>query len=148
MGKKRKLAFEIADMMCENCTRSIGCNDCPVHKLVEIYNIKDNDETEDKKYVERTLISEQQLQYLIKTGVVEDNESAADIVIYPENMEHTTLLADNMHNDLIKSEPTTIRFDEYSRTSPDIRIEWIIPEWLFMDRQCDILRTYFGREDL
>ena len=33
----RRLAYNIADMVCEDCARPVGCDECPVRKLVDIF---------------------------------------------------------------------------------------------------------------
>ena len=38
MREIKRLAYEIADFVCEDCARPTGCEDgCPVRKLVDIF---------------------------------------------------------------------------------------------------------------
>ena len=136
----KDLSRQIEKMICPECNRiEVDCRTCPVQKLADKFRPV---ETE---YVTRTLISRQQFEYLCDVGVVSCSSGSSDLVIYPYDMEHCSLLDGDMKNDLLKEAPWSVRFNRKSHESPDIRVSWCIPQWLFMENQKDVLKTYFGR---
>lgn len=141
----RKLGKKIESTICPECRRvDLPCAECPVQELADMCRADDAIE-KTKGYVKRTLISKQQFEYLCDVGVVSVGTGSSDLVIYPYDMEHCSLLSGNMTNDLLKEAPWSVRFNTESHESPDTRVAWCIPEWLFMENQKDVLKTYFGR---
>lgn len=137
----KNLLKKIERTICPECRRvDLPCHECPVHELGDICRA-------DNAISIRTLISKQQFEYLCDIGVVKSNKcsSTFDLVIYPYNMEYCCLFNGNMAKDLLKDTPWQIKFNTETHVSPDTRVAWCIPEWLFMDNQVEILKTYFGR---
>ena len=142
----RKLGKKIEKTICPECRRfDLPCSECPVQELADMCRFKENEE-KDGNVVKRTLISKQQFEYLCDVGVVSHDSCSYDLVIYPSNMEHCSLLNGNMTNDLLKDTPWSVRFNRESHESIDTRVSWCIPEWLFMENQKEVLTAYFGRK--
>lgn len=141
----KELGKKIERTICPECRRvDLPCNECPVQELADMCRADDAIE-KTKGYVKRTLISRQQFEYLCDIGVVTNYGMSYDLVRYPDRMSRTSLLNGNMKNDLLKDTPWIIRFNTESHDSPDTRIAWCIPEWLFMENQQDVLKAYFRR---
>lgn len=141
----RKIGKKIEETICPECRRvDLPCAECPVQEFADMCRFKENEEKEEK-YVTRTLISKQQFEYLCDVGVVSVGTGSSDLVIYPYEMSHCSLLDGNMKNDLLKEAPWSVRYNVLSHESPDTRVAWCIPEWLFMENQKDVLKAYFGR---
>ena len=133
----RKLGKKIKGTICPVCSCREDerlCITCPVMELFDMCKIE-----------KRTLISRQQFEYLCDVGVVTQYTGSFDLVRYPDGMGHCSLLKYDMKEDLIKDTPWSISFDTVSHESPDTRINWAIPEWLFMENQQDVLKAYFRR---
>ena len=143
MGKKRKLAFKIADMVCEDCTRAKSCTGCPVRQLVDIYNEKDKN-----KIVNRVIISGPQIEYLTELGVLDCDGRQIGLVKVPDTNSKfgVRLLCGAMYDSLVRGTFRKLRVRENTNESLDTLTPWIIPEWMFFDRQEDIMREYFGGE--
>ena len=139
----RKLGMKIEKTICPECRRvDLPCGECPVQELADRCR---GSERERNKEGIRTLISRQQFEYLCDVGVVTHDGMSHDLVKYPVEMPHCSLLNGNMTEDLLKETPWQIRFNTESCESPDTRIAWCIPQWLFMENQKEVLMTYFGR---
>ena len=133
----KNLARKIERTVCPGCIRRKDerlCITCPVAELVDMFKIE-----------KRTLISRQQFEYLYDVGVVSRYTGSFDLVRYPDGMGHCSLLDGDMREDLLKDTPRIISFNIESHESPDTRINWAIPEWLFMENQQDVLKAYFRR---
>lgn len=142
----KKLGKKIEKTICPECRRiDLPCGKCPVQEFADMCRADDAIEKTKGWYVKRTLISKQQFEYLCDVGVVSIGTGSSDLVIYPYDMEHCSLHAGNMTEDLLKDTPWSVRFNPESHESPDTRVSWCIPEWLFMENQAEILETYFGR---
>lgn len=141
----RKLGKKIEETICPGCRRiDLPCHDCPVQELADMCR----DDKKTKGYVIRTLISRQQFEYLCDIGAVSHDSSCSfDLVKYPVEMSHCSLLNGNMRDDLLKDRPWMIKFNLESHESPDTRVSWSIPEWLLMENQKDVLKAYFMREE-
>lgn len=140
------LAREIEKMICHDCNRvEVDCRTCPVQRLADMCRVGKK-KRERNKEVTRTLISMQQFEYLCDVGVVTGHTGSSDLVVYPYNMKPCSLLKGNMTNDLLKDTPWQIKYNTETGASPDTRVDWCIPEWLFMENQVEILKAYFGRE--
>ena len=143
----KNIARKIEKTVCPGCIRNKDerlCITCPVAELVDM--------CKDDKYVNRTLISKQQFEYLCDLGVVAPKKiagydgTAFDLVIYPYGMYECALLGDDMKEDLLKDTPWSIRFNTDTHESPDTKTAWSIPAWLFMENQIKVLTAYFGRK--
>ena len=139
----REFGLKIEKAICPECRRvDLPCHKCPVQELADICRaIK---KRERNKEVTMTLISRQQFEYLCDVGVVSINSGSSDLVRYPDGMEHCSLLSGNMTDDLLKDTPWSVKFNPETHESPDTRVTWCIPEWLFMENQKEVLSAYFG----
>lgn len=142
----KELGMKIEKTICPECRRvDLPCNECPVQELADMCRVEEKRER--NKEITMTLISKQQYEYLCDIGIVSVGTGSSDLVIYPYDMAHCSLLAGNMTEDLLKDTPWHVKFNPESHESPDTRLPWTIPQWLFMENQKDVLKTYFMREE-
>ena len=140
MGKKRDLTFKIAEMVCNDCSRAKDCTECPVRQLVDVYNEKSVD------IVERELITGQHIDYLLRVGVLYDDGFRIGLVKAPgTNPKFSVhLLHGFMYDDLVSDKHKIVRVGVNNNAVHGMKSPWIVPEWMFMDTQEEIMRTYFG----
>lgn len=142
----RKFGKKIEETICPRCQRvDLPCAECPVQEFADMCRADDVvKKTKEEEYVARNLISKQQFEYLCDVGVVSIGTGSYSLVKYPVGMTQISLLDGNMKNDLLKDTPWSIRLNTETHESPDTRVAWSIPDWLFMENQKYILQAYFG----
>lgn len=99
----------------------------------------------------RTVISESDFEALVKKGVVVEVEDEIDSWYeckYSDHKNKLTALSmgQNMRKDLIRAERYELEVYGSYDNPMDTKFGWFVPEWIFVDRQEDLLREYEEKE--
>ena len=101
----------------------------------------------------RTIISESEFEALVKKGVVVRAEDEDEIdswykCKYSDHKNNLTALdiGQNMYKDLIRTERYELEVFGSDDNPMDTKFGWFVPEWIFVDRQEDLLRDYEEKE--
>lgn len=97
--------------------------------------------------MKRTVISESDFKALLKKGVVVKVENWYECN-YSDHKNNLTALdvGQNMYEDLIRAERYELEVYGSEDNPMDTKFGWFVPEWIFVDRQKDLLREYEEKE--